>query len=91
MTTIDPLKCPHCGYLMDTIANMKEGGRPPRQGDFSLCLNCGTIFIFGEGMAVRFPDKIEVNAFELVNPDSFKELRRVQSLIFDRGPLPSKN
>jgi hypothetical protein len=45
--------CPRCRYEMDAATAVREGGRRPQAGDFSLCGRCGLPLRFdGEGKLV---------------------------------------
>lgn len=37
--------CVLCGYVMDAAGSMRGGGRPPQEDDYSLCLNCGHVYV----------------------------------------------
>lgn len=63
-------KCPNCGYPLDGAApaNAPESDVSPKEGDLSVCINCGTILQFDANIQSRiFP--IE-ELFEL--PDDFR-------------------
>jgi hypothetical protein len=47
-----PSPCPHCGTVHDAIANA-DGERYAESGDFTLCLNCAAICVFGPGLTLR--------------------------------------
>jgi hypothetical protein len=36
-----PWMCARCGYLMDAASPADGGDAAPKQGDLSICLNCG--------------------------------------------------
>lgn len=36
--------CVLCGYAMDTATPHEGGSRAPRDGDISLCMNCGQVY-----------------------------------------------
>lgn len=47
--TLPPCNCPHCDHHFDAATTI-DNDRPPRVGDFSICINCATVLVFGHGM-----------------------------------------
>jgi hypothetical protein len=43
---VPEMKCPSCGYVMDTAACLSKEKRKPQPGDFSICAKCADITIF---------------------------------------------
>lgn len=43
----DVVACPLCGYKMDGSTDLAVDQRPPRAGDFTVCLRCGEILRWG--------------------------------------------
>jgi hypothetical protein len=78
-----PCKCPHCGYLVNAATDI-QAETEPQPGDYSLCLNCGAGLVFTSTMEVREPRIFELKIFERTDPDTYKEFRRAQQLIYDR-------
>lgn len=54
--------CPHCGSLLNGAATY--GGRPPVPGDASLCIYCGEIGVFGEGLRLSKPSPEDEAAWD---------------------------
>lgn len=48
-THFRPWLCPHCGYTMDAATHAGLEDAVPREGDLSLCINCGQPMILTEG------------------------------------------
>jgi hypothetical protein len=52
-------KCPTCGYEMDGTARIRDrddkvmGDLPPEVGDITLCVNCGEVLEFTEGLKLQ--------------------------------------
>jgi hypothetical protein len=46
-THFDKWSCISCGYEMDTVSHMTEND-PPVEGDFCICINCGTFYTLVE-------------------------------------------
>lgn len=46
------LKCPTCGYEMDAATDIAGDARPS-VGDISLCVNCGEVLEFCEGLRLE--------------------------------------
>ena len=73
--------CPICGYVMDA-ATVADGGPPvvPKDGDMSVCLKCGTILIFVDGIHLRLATPDEVVACPDAAEVSEQVRRYVRSL-----------
>ncbi len=50
--------CPFCGKAIDSLADMKDHGNAPRDGNAIICLNCTGVGIL-EGGHVRIPTEAE--------------------------------
>lgn len=46
--TVAKSACTECGYVVDAVT----GPAIPREGDVSVCLNCGEIHLFGPGLSL---------------------------------------
>jgi hypothetical protein len=44
-----PQMCLTCGYLLDAATAVDRGRKPPKEGDLSMCLNCGTVLCMHDG------------------------------------------
>lgn len=53
--------CPECWHKVD-VASVETSEAPPVEGDFSICVHCATILVWGEHMKLRRPDEIEAQA-----------------------------
>jgi hypothetical protein len=51
-TRTPPMACLDCGKVLVTAACI-DGDARPRPGDITICLNCGHLMAFGEGLRVR--------------------------------------
>lgn len=47
--------CTACGKLLDSAACVGEDDMVPNPGDFTVCIGCGHLMVFGEGMILRDP------------------------------------
>ena len=59
---------------MDTASGVASAA-PPEEGDFSLCLNCGAILVFGHHLILRALRKGELEA---VPPELLRQLGAVR-------------
>ena len=62
MTTFTiKVQCPVCSHILSahTDASRDNTGDPPRPGDFSLCVECGSALIFTENLDLRLLSDIE--------------------------------
>jgi hypothetical protein len=57
--TINNQKCLECGYEIDSTAEAFGRANKPREGDYSMCLNCGAVAIFDNNLQFRKPNKEE--------------------------------
>ena len=72
--------CPTCGHMLTDCAEV-IGTAEPSVGDFTLCIRCGNVLIFGAGMRLRVARPKEID--ELPR-ETFITLGRVQQLIFQK-------
>lgn len=52
--------CPWCGHQTDraTLVDPRKSGEPPERGDFTVCINCGSVSRFdGLLLLVRASEK----------------------------------
>jgi hypothetical protein len=60
-TSFEKWSCVTCDYEMDTIGHLDDD-EPPKEGDYSLCLNCGALYKLNE--SVWTPAIVEELDFE---------------------------
>jgi hypothetical protein len=82
--------CPVCHHLIDTASLISEESRmekprPPKEGDFSLCLYCATILRFDADLQHRRAAESEL--LELESEDLYR-LRRAQLIAQIRSASP---
>jgi hypothetical protein len=51
--------CPECWHRVDTLRILETSKAPPAEGDFTLCIHCAAVLVWGEGMRLRLPDQLE--------------------------------
>ena len=51
-------KCPRCGKVNDRLSDLL-GDAIPKPGDISICIQCGHVSIFTEGLQLREPNSLE--------------------------------
>lgn len=76
METPAPGKCPFCAYKFDAATGAFDPTAVAKVGDFTMCIKCGRILRFAEGLthrALTFEDVMEINA----DPDLGIKLRRL--------------
>lgn len=49
-------KCPTCKGKIDAATGVAEPNHSPREGDFSLCFECGEILVFTKDLSLRMAD-----------------------------------
>lgn len=52
-------KCTACGYAMNGAICVGEDAAPD-PGDFTVCIECGHLMIFGDGLILRNPTDAEM-------------------------------
>jgi len=70
--------CPSCDNRINS-ASSEDSNECPKPGDFSLCLNCRTILVFGDAMDLRLATSEEK---EMVREDLDEALARLDSRRF---------
>lgn len=56
---VPPSPCLGCGRINDMAAST-FGGRGPKPGDFTICIDCGHLMAFAEDMTMRNLTGIEM-------------------------------
>ena len=84
---IKPGRCPLCNYRMDAATNISPGRstRPPRKGDFTLCLRCGAILRFDkvEKAGVEYVPAVGFEIHDKLTPAARARLLHGQRLILE--------
>lgn len=44
------MNCPNCGYKFDAHTSITDGRTEPQDGDISICLKCGEVHQFNNGV-----------------------------------------
>jgi hypothetical protein len=58
-TTMLPAQlCPVCGHLLDSHSAVEDHGKRPEDGDFSVCLACGSVLRYGADLKLS-PSSLE--------------------------------
>lgn len=63
-TEIPNQRCWKCGYRMDRTTEVL-GDAKPREGDVSMCLDCGALGIFTKNLMIRKPTEEEQARWEV--------------------------
>lgn len=73
-----------CGQIMSASADA-FGSSVPSEGDISLCIGCGLIYMFNKDMTVRLPTEEEM---KIVKQDAgWPKVERVRDLILKKHAL----
>jgi RNase P subunit RPR2 len=87
MTThfVKETRCPACRHKLDAATNAQRGtSAAPKDGDITVCIQCGTALQFASDAALRVLSSAEL---ERLPADTRREVRRVKQLI--NGMRPS--
>lgn len=71
-TEIPTAYCPSCKTQLDCASDMKAANKP-KPGDYTVCIRCGHILIFGAGLKLR-----ELNDSEIVQIAGERHLIEIQ-------------
>ena len=63
-TTHPENRCPKCGHRLDRATGLQDDLAQARPGDLSLCIACGEMLVFEEGLLLRSLAPEEFNALE---------------------------
>lgn len=74
--------CVVCGYTMDSASLPEKPGAVPTDGDVSLCLNCGAVYV-REGDKWRPMTKAEKRALEPENREKIERYERARRRMVD--------
>lgn len=55
---IKPQPCPVCRHVFDAAENIDKSAGPPKRGDVTVCIKCGSFLVFGKKkrLAVASPE-----------------------------------
>jgi len=76
--------CSECGKVHD----MATGPCEPHPGNFSLCIECGCLNVYGEDMRLRAPTEDEL--FMVAQDKEAQSLRRILEIVKKRGEAGSE-
>lgn len=79
-----PSACPTCGYLMDAARCLSNKTARPKPGDFSVCLKCGEMLRFTDGLLLVV---VELNDLLGMDKTTGDLMSRVQKLIRHERPV----
>ncbi len=48
---LDPEPCPNCGHMIDACTGL-QGKESPDPGDVTICMYCGALLRYGEGLSL---------------------------------------
>jgi hypothetical protein len=71
--------CVACGYVTNASDMPTGASRPPREGDFVICFNCGLLSVMGKDE----PKPMTKEEFELLDEDEKLEIAVAIALIHD--------
>ena len=74
--------CLGCGYGMDAATDVEGTSTPPSPGDVAICLNCGYIALYDDGMKLR--DLTSDEMYEVAGDPMILAAQKVRAA-FHRG------
>lgn len=88
VTTVMPKSlCPGCGDAPDMATSTTEPAAP-EPGDFSICLNCGTILRFDTELRVQRATDADFRQAPEVILMLIKRLRQIRNIVVPEGGFP---
>jgi hypothetical protein len=88
-TTTPKNSCPTCGKELDTVTSIR--GHVPGPDDRTVCMYCGCVMVFQEGLTVRRATDAEILEMEQQNPDYIRIRNAVMKVLAQRSMiLPKK-
>lgn len=79
------LECLACGYPFDRQEDLIGDGRRPRDGDPSLCLNCGALARFESPDAIRPATDSDLFGWMVSDPEQWGLVEAAREFIRRRG------
>lgn len=75
--------CPYCDYLVNGIGELNKNTDPPEPGDFTICIRCASIAVFGPlpDLRMRKPKPGELEKAYSEDPELFAEHKRATNII----------
>lgn len=78
------MNCESCKYPLDKHSHSKDEKYTPKKGDFSICLNCGSLYTFNSDLIpnrkMLFDDLVKIKNRD---PELFLELTGLQLAIIN--------
>lgn len=84
-TTHVPIHICICGQTLDAASEIR-GNSKPSENDFTLCLNCGFIWVFNADLTLRRPTDEDIKSAES-NPEFYIKLIAARTLITSKKYL----
>lgn len=57
---VPPSKCTNCGHVPDAADTVSGNDKPPEVGDYTICLYCSHLMVYGDNMVLRNPNDLEM-------------------------------
>ena len=78
-------RCPACNYKLDRATVAHGNDAFPSNGDSSLCLNCGQLFVYQTDLTLRKATALEVRTIMDEAPEAWATIEKAQRFIQERG------
>lgn len=52
--TVPKQMCPSCWHALEQVS-VETSRKPPVEGDYTICIHCGAVLVFGESLKLRLP------------------------------------
>lgn len=86
-----PCLCPQCGDKLDAATHPSGKVHQPEKGDFSMCLNCGTVLRWNAELILYCPTEDEMMDLEADQRLMLKLMQMKRAMIVPPGGLGRKD
>lgn len=71
-------RCPHCGHRLNASSNAASDPAAPVEGDYTLCVRCHEVLVFGPELQLRVPKLVEL---ERLDPETLKDIATARAVL----------
>lgn len=79
---MNPTKCPCCNYTFE-VHTQVGGNAMPKEGDFSVCINCAAILVFTLSDGLHLVNGDQLRELKDTDNDTYTTLMYINSRIYD--------
>ena len=77
-------KCPVCGFVLNASGNpLLYGGDPPKEGDITICLQCGQPFEYQKDLRLKPMTAADIAMRNRQQPGLLEEIEKMQQFTIE--------